>query len=70
MSFDQSDSIQLLQLRVGALEFIVKQLAAIQSVTALELIEENTKKQIEIWKEKIPEIVEVMEFALDILPKK
>ncbi|WP_447717259.1 hypothetical protein [Pluralibacter gergoviae] len=70
MSFDQSDPIQLLQLRVGALEFIVKQLAAIQSVTALELIEENTKKQIEIWKEKIPEIVEVMEFALDILPKK
>ncbi|KMK08524.1 hypothetical protein ABW06_24600 [Pluralibacter gergoviae] len=70
MSFDQSDPIQLLQLRVGALEFIVKQLAAIQSVTALELIEENTKKQIEIWKEKSPEIVEVMEFALDILPKK
>lgn len=70
MSFDQSDPIQLLQLRVGALEFIVKQLATIQSVTALELIEENTKKQIEIWKEKSPEIVEVMEFALDILPKK
>lgn len=68
MSFDLEDPIQLLQLRVGALEFIMKQIAAAQSQPVRELIEVETRKQMEIWKDKSPELVEIMESALSFLP--
>lgn len=70
MPFDHDDPIQLLQLRVGALEYLVKQLAAAQPDNVLALLKENTEKQIEIWKDKGPEVVEIMESSLDMLPKR
>ncbi|MDV1319416.1 hypothetical protein [Citrobacter freundii] len=70
MPFDHDDPVQLLQLRVGALEYLVKQLAAAQPDNVLALLKENTEKQIELWKDKSPEIVEIMKFSLDMVPKK
>ncbi|HDR2394558.1 hypothetical protein LH668_13615 [Enterobacter kobei] len=70
MPFDHDDPIQLLQLRVGALEYLVKQLAAAQPDNVLALLKANTEKQIEIWKDKSPEVVEIMESSLDMLPKR
>ncbi|EMH2076292.1 MULTISPECIES: hypothetical protein [Citrobacter] len=70
MPFDHDDPVQLLQLRVGALEYLVKQLAAAQPDNVLALLKENTEKQIELWEDKSPEIVEIMKFSLDMVPKK
>lgn len=70
MPFDHDDPVQLLQLRVGALEYLVKQLAAAQPDNVLALLKENTEKQIELWGDKSPEIVEIMKFSLDMVPKK
>lgn len=68
MSFNHEDPIQLLQLRVGALEYLVRQLAATQPPELLKVIEENTLKQMDKWKDESPEIVEIMESALSLMP--
>ena len=70
MSYDVNDPMQLLQLRVGALEYFMKQIAAAQPQSVRDLIEEETQKQIAIWKDKSPEVVEIMESALSFLPNK
>ncbi|EBS6058516.1 hypothetical protein D9Q01_01505 [Salmonella enterica subsp. enterica serovar Give] len=70
MPYDHDDPIQNLQQRVGTLEYLIKQLIAAQPESVHQLIKENANIQIDIWKEKSPEIVEIMESALNVLPKK
>lgn len=70
MSYDLNDPIQQLQIRVGALEYFMKQIAAAQPQSVQDLIEEEAQKQIAIWKDKSPELVDIMESALSFLPNK
>lgn len=70
MSNDSNDLIKDLQLRVGGLEYLMKQIAAAQPQSVRDMIENEAQKQIDIWKGKSPQIVDIIESALSLLPNK
>jgi hypothetical protein len=64
MPYDKDDVIQDLQLRVNALEYMVRLLVSGQSSEVKENINELTNIEIDRWKDKSPEIIQIMEQAL------
>ncbi|MCT4701232.1 hypothetical protein MUA02_04260 [Enterobacteriaceae bacterium H20N1] len=69
MPYDKDDVIQDLQLRVNALEYMVRMLVSGQSSEVKENIDELTNIEIERWKNKSPEIIQIMEQALTLVKR-
>lgn len=63
MPYDENDVIKNLQLRVTALEYIVRMLV---SGELKENIDELTNIGIERWKDMSPEIIKILEHALSL----
>lgn len=63
MTYDESDVIKNLQLRVNALEYIVRMLVSGQSEEVKNNIDELTNIGIERWKDMSPEIIKILERA-------
>lgn len=66
MTYNENDVIKNLQLRVNALEFIVRMLVSGQSAELKENIDELTNIGIERWKDMSPEIIKILEQALSL----
>ncbi|MCM7775002.1 hypothetical protein M8S83_23185 [Enterobacter asburiae] len=66
MPNDENDVIKNLQLRVNALEYLVRMLVSGQSAELKENIDELTNIGIERWKDMSPEIIKILEQALSL----
>ncbi|WP_447765761.1 hypothetical protein [Enterobacter asburiae] len=66
MTYNENDVIKNLQLRVNALEYIVRMLVSGQSAELKENIDELTNIGIERWKDMSPEIIKILEQALSL----
>ncbi|EOC9367850.1 hypothetical protein ACJCHP_004566 [Enterobacter asburiae] len=66
MPYDENDAIKNLQLRVNALEYIVRMLVSGQSAELKENIDELTNIRIERWKDMSPEMIKILEHALSL----
>ncbi len=68
MPLNHDDAVTSLQLRVTALEYLVRGLPASQHPGLLEEFRACTRKQIETYENKCPGSSEFMEYALTFLP--